>query len=331
MATFCKRVAAFALVATLSLAVFLALAWVLLPRDPQSYYVGFDRKLELLEHQPAGKPRIIVAGGSNAAFGVDSELIAAQCGAEVVNSAIHAGIGLPFMLHSLEPHLRQGDLVVVSPEYQHFTKDRLSGHVGLGQLLHQCPGGFAYVKADLLPGIAMSCYRAVKSRFEGFPGSLLPSKKPHKIYSVHAWNEYGDSVSHLGRAYDGPPVPPMWKQAPPLNWANVRPLRSFVHRSRQNGADVVLLPPCIRQSDWDRWQEVYRKIWHGLAERLGRDAVLATPSMFVYPDGQFYDTAYHLKAEGRRARTNDIVAAIRGRVPGRVQAPDHSPAPAGAD
>ena len=48
------------------------------------------------------QPKLIFAGGSNLAFGIDSELIEKKIGKKVVNLSLHAGLGLEFILNELK-------------------------------------------------------------------------------------------------------------------------------------------------------------------------------------------------------------------------------------
>src|ERR1700730_2211300 len=86
------------------------------PRSSQSLLFGEIEKDSLLNNAPS--PRIVFIGGSNLSFGINSQMIKDSLGLNPVNAAIHASIGLVYMLdHSLN-YIRPGDVLVVSPEYQ---------------------------------------------------------------------------------------------------------------------------------------------------------------------------------------------------------------------
>jgi len=60
--------------------------------DPDSYFYGSLLKLDLLKTVPS--PKIVVFGGSNVAFGIDSELIEKEFGIPVINDGLNAGVSL---------------------------------------------------------------------------------------------------------------------------------------------------------------------------------------------------------------------------------------------
>ncbi len=74
-------------------------------------------------------PRIILVGGSNVAFGIDSEKMENELHLSVVNTGLHAGIGLPYMLNDVKPYLKEGDTIIIIPEYSQFFDDKDKGEV----------------------------------------------------------------------------------------------------------------------------------------------------------------------------------------------------------
>ena len=77
-----------------------AVLFLVLPRNPTSYLHGFRLKDDLLRTTPG--PKIILVGGSNFAFGIDSQALSREFGVNVVNTALLGGLGL-----GLYPELRR--------------------------------------------------------------------------------------------------------------------------------------------------------------------------------------------------------------------------------
>ena len=73
-------------------------------------------------------------GGSNAAFGYRSPLIAERTGMPVINMGLQGAIGIRFYLNAIRPYVNPGDIIVISPEYHNFTLG-FSGPDTLLQLL----------------------------------------------------------------------------------------------------------------------------------------------------------------------------------------------------
>src|SRR5215212_5179389 len=83
-----------------------------------SYIAAVLEKDRLIRDTPS--PKIILVGGSNLAFGIDSHMLEDSLGVHVVNMGLYAKLGLRYMLAQVKPYIRKGDLVLVVPEYDQF-------------------------------------------------------------------------------------------------------------------------------------------------------------------------------------------------------------------
>ena len=86
--------------------------------EQDGYLQAYNKKCQLLEDTPS--PRIIFVGGSNLAFGLDSQRIKDSLNINVINYGLHAGIGLKYMIDDISTYARKGDIIVFAPEYEHF-------------------------------------------------------------------------------------------------------------------------------------------------------------------------------------------------------------------
>ena len=94
------------------------LCYLFAPVNPNNYLAEINHKLHLLD-SVEGR-RMIFVGGSNVAFGVDSHAIADSLGMKVINTGLHAGLGLKYQLESVVGNLKEGDVLVIMPEYEQF-------------------------------------------------------------------------------------------------------------------------------------------------------------------------------------------------------------------
>ena len=141
MKRFLSLIAVFAL---LQAGVFAVL--VLLSLPPDNLHAAAIDKERLLRDAPS--PRVVLVGGSAMAFGVDSEALAEDLGGDyrVVNMGLHAGLGLDFLLNETLDGLREGDVVVISPEYDIVWPDQPS-HLEIAEVLRFQPSAYRYVEA----------------------------------------------------------------------------------------------------------------------------------------------------------------------------------------
>lgn len=113
MSRFVLKLAAFIGLQILVLATFWS-GW----RNEQHYLRGVKLK-ESLVHQIPG-PRVLFVGGSNVAFGIRSEFLEHEFQRPVINLGLHAGFGKDFILNQAASAVKQGDIVVLMLEYEHY-------------------------------------------------------------------------------------------------------------------------------------------------------------------------------------------------------------------
>ena len=121
------------------------------PAQYDATFLGALRDKAALLVGDGDKPRIIVAGGSGAAFGQDSELLTSLVpGYDVVNFGMYAGLGTAVMLDLAWPDLRAGDILIFSPEQ---SEQPLSLYINAGSMWQAADGEFALLthlrRADL--------------------------------------------------------------------------------------------------------------------------------------------------------------------------------------
>ena len=103
---------------TIIYAVFIVAILEIIPKDNNSYICEYKRKLEMIEK--VSEPRMILIGGSNVAFGVDSKRLQDTFGYNIINFGLHAGIGIRYPMEDYLKYARKGDIVILQFEYSNF-------------------------------------------------------------------------------------------------------------------------------------------------------------------------------------------------------------------
>lgn len=269
----------------------------------------------------AESPKIILVGGSNLAFGVDSKMMQDSLGMPVVNMGLYAKLGLKYMLAQVRPYIQEGDIVVVVPEYDQFYGDFANGDHTLNTALLYAPsdrvGDFirSYSIMDVvlrprvenarrsfLRGLAV----AVGREDQFFPPDTNP------VYNRRSFNEYGDVVAHLGTRGMNPdsiyvgPLPSI----DTFNSETIALLNDLAEDAEARGAKAYFMFP----SYIDRSLELNRAAIDSLRRKFKgklRIPVVGSPSDFSYPGNYFFDTRYHLNETGRRLRTLKLVEMLQ--------------------
>ncbi len=284
-----------------------------------SYLGAILEKDQLLRRTPS--PRIILVGGSNLAFGVDSKAIEDSLHVPVANMGLYAKLGLRYMLAQVTPYVRPGDVIIIVPEYDQFYGDFANGDNTLNAALLYTPpdrvGDFikSYSVIDVLirprvenarESLLRTAAAAIGREEQFFPPDTNP------VYNRHSFNRYGDAVSHLTMKSMNPdsifvkPLPPMKA----LNRKTIDDLNALSAVVTQRNAHAYFLFP----SYIDRSYTINVAAIDSLATKLKADMkipVVGSPRDFVYPARMFFDTRYHLNAEGRALRTLDLIRTLQ--------------------
>ena len=108
-----------AMVLLLGLGVIVAVvAIVLVVPDGNDYARASLLKQDRIASLPS--PKIVLIGGSNLAYGIDSKILEQETKCAVVNMGMNGHLGVRLMLDEATPYLKKSDMVVISFEYENF-------------------------------------------------------------------------------------------------------------------------------------------------------------------------------------------------------------------
>lgn len=281
--------------------------------DPADYLAAMADKHHRLENLQG--PRLILAGGSNLAFGINSHMLDSAFSVPVVNLGLHAGLGLEFILNELKSEMRSGDVILISLEYFMSLK-------GDYQLKHKAaefyPSSGAYFEHEYVGDIRYRIERKRNSMQENLSmvkQSILQTMRPSSgnkesvnVYRRACFNEYGDEECQLNgkssiRASDIDPLPVTGYNGIPL-------LNEFYKEAIKRNVMVYFLYPNFPESVY---VNNIRAIQIYAADISGRLSipVLNTPEDMVFSDSLFYDTVYHLNGSGRNLRTEGLIRQLK--------------------
>lgn len=250
-----------------------------------------------------GSPKVVVIGGSNATFGIDSEMLEEALCIPVVNMSLHAGLGFEFMVEEVMGNLGKGDLVIASLEHIAFSQPQQYGDIHM-ITVDRFPESMRYIpwyrKPSIILGILVMRTQGAWKELSGQwkDDSLDP------VYRANGFTERGDITSHHGL-----PMRPSHRIQPsvyfepysvPRFW---QLLEQLSQEAKDHGAQLVFSWPVNARSS-------YKSEFHeAMAREIGEHGYLSAgdPGSYIFPDTAFYDTHHHLRATGRRLRTARMV------------------------
>lgn len=262
-------------------------------------------KNKLLQNTPG--PRIIFVGGSNLNFGLNSKIVKDALHINPVNTGLHAGIGLKYMLLNTIEYVRENDIVVLSPEYQQFYGDLADGGVEVLSLA-----------IDIAPQtkiVSFSQFVKLIPFFPEYASSKLRLwnylKKPDTtvihIHDRKSFNAYGDGYIHWQSPKET--VMPFEKLKGGLNEDVFTYLNDFRDTIRRRKAKLFITFPCCQDVSFNRSiAEI-----HNIEKRLNAETfvLLGTPERYKVADSLTFNTPYHLIKKGVDYRTTLLVEDLK--------------------
>ncbi|MFB6457222.1 hypothetical protein ACE38W_18260 [Chitinophaga sp. Hz27] len=257
--------------------------------------------------------RVIFAGGSNVAFGLDSKMVEDAIHMPVVNLGLHGGLGLDFILQELEHNVRAGDVVFLSAEY-FLEKGRYDLDYAAGKFL---PDAGNYYEQDFYTTFKhlveakfdQVCYNRDRLMLRFKPAAIRERKAElEQVYSRHAFNSYGDVIAHLDLRPDGAPATPLKLQSG--YWDGIAKINKANDIISAKGAKLYFLFPTFAKSSYEFNKSVIHQYQASILADL-KVTVLNKPEDFVYPDSLFFDSYYHLTKKTRIWRTEKMISLIR--------------------
>lgn len=282
-----------------------------LPAQYGDTFLGeLDHKVQLLEDAPG--PRIILVGGSGAAFGADSALMERELpGYSVVNLGMYAALGTTVMLDLSQPYIREGDVVLLIPEQQAQT---LSGWFDPAVMWQGLDGAFGLLRLlprDKLGRLAGAFPAFAGQKFACFLQGQPP--QPEGVYRRDSFNEKGDVSSPLCARNE---MPGGFDAATPIRFDGDMVTEEFAQRVRDyaqavSAAGAVLwYAPCPMNGAAVEGVENIDGFYAALQEKL-EIPLTGDPHDFILEAGWFYDTNFHPNSSGKTVYTKALIRAVK--------------------
>ncbi len=269
-------------------------------------------KVDLLA-ETEGK-RIVVIGGSGVAFGQRSDLLENELdGYSVVNFGMYAGLGSTVMLDLAEDLIREGDIVIFSPEQ---SRQTLSLYFSPESMWQAADGRFdllSYLSGKDLGAMAGQLPYFAADKFQYFRSGTAPA--PEGIYRREAFNQYGDvgdpqrTQNIMAGGYD----PDMM-----IDFSTELPNSEFITRVNEFAAICEkkgirffyrfcpMNAMAVTEAGWQQADSYFEHLQTVLdCEFLG------SPRESILDARWFYDTNFHLNSAGAVVNTAAMAAELK--------------------
>lgn len=273
------------------------------PRASKSLLFSNVKKDSLLKNTIS--PRLILVGGSNLSFGINSETIKDSLKINPINTAIHANIGLQYMMDNTLKHIKEGDIVLLTPEYNHFYGSYIYGRGELLRIVTQI-NFLDFFKLKNKQILSVLKYIPKYSLSKLNPLEYIGFRE-HDIYSVSSFNEYGDVYTHWGMKQREFPTANKIKER--YNSNSIKLINEFRIGLVEKGASLFISYPCYQASSFDKNIKQIKKIQKELKKNNFK--ILGTPERYRMDDSLMFNTPYHLLKKGVNLRTKLLIEDLK--------------------
>lgn len=274
---------------------------ILRKTDNLSYY-SHERNFSLAYHRLKAlkeAKKIVIIGGSSGAFSTNSRLLHETFDLPVVNTCTHASVGLRMQFETFKDMLREGDIVIVSPEY--------------GGGIERLYGGYNLLR--ILSTHLPEAYRKLSFRqwlyIYRFIGLHNLGSKTHKdigefddVYSANAINEFGD----IEWEREHKETIDNYVLSGFMDGELIDYFKYIREYTQSKGIKLVFLPPTFMKSNFKSCADQI----DSLAYCLETNGVpwQSPPSRYSFDDSLYFDTPYHMTPEGADVRTKVMIEDI---------------------
>ncbi|ABW30942.1 hypothetical protein [Acaryochloris marina] len=270
----------------------------------KQYLAATIDKHALLKRQ--AKPRIIFVGGSNVAFGINSNFISSQLNHQPVNMGLHAALGLEYTLNEVEEKLASGDVVVVSLEYENFSNhlpdipERLFNTIdNRFQNIKFVPYYYAPVMLDkgqlYLGGVIRNVISTLTGTYE-----------LDKTYKRVNFSPVGDMMANTGTPRDISKIKGTLEVTDSSIQTALRIIQEFDQVAKDKGAQVYFSYPPLAENVYKDNSEAIGEISAALKDSSELDFIDTSKEMALQVN-YFFDSEYHLNQAGALFRAKHIV------------------------
>ncbi len=287
--------------------------------------------------------KIVLVGGSNLSYGVDSALIESATHCPVVNMGMNGFFGIRFMLEEVKPYLHSGDTVVIAFEHETYVRPADGSPDSLLVVTKANPATLSALSPEQLFSVALrypyaahqKMVRLISEQTRNVGQVFGVAEEEYQtaidlrdIEGLAGFNAHGDLVSHLDVDWPYPPSEEqdlpgftMTEEAFPL-------VENFVEEMNARGVRVIISYSPAERVFYEKHRAAIES-WDAQFRANPAFIVPRPPSDYVFDASMHFDTVYHLDREGRAIRSqmlaDDIVNASPPEGPCSPPQESHSP------
>ncbi len=251
--------------------------------------------------------QLILIGGSNLHYGINSRLIEDSIGFSVTNMGIQGSIGIEYYFNEILCKVKENDIVIFKPEPALIYKISSNGEQTLYNLLSKYPKGIQYLNFVQIVNSPKYIGMAIKENIEYFLPLIAIKLQHHKTIYENT-NEWGDYIGHKG-------LKSTYVSDKVIETRTLNEIEEYIDNViallkikeeiiKSKGAHLLISfsPVAISSAEIDIFQMIDSKFSKAFAARK-----ICSLNENILPDNYFFDTSHHLLYDKRNERTQVLV------------------------
>lgn len=266
-----------------------------------SYGRGFEHKFDKLKRVQSNK--IVIVGGSNVNFGIDSDLMEISLGIPVVNMGLHAAFNTFNIIDPVTPYLKDGDILIISRE---FNEKLYGSSIEVSNYFEFMPLKAKWEVYKNFEAISP----ILKSHIQNSQKNIIDLNiEPQKTFKQGPYSAKAFKNDNIYKNVINFEMP-KWiyekfkiKSLDPPNNENVfQYYRDLKKDLNERGVKVYFSMPAIVKNFFST--EDITTYYKTLSKKTGIE--LLSPNTYEFPIEKLSNSMYHLNAVGRRERSLEL-------------------------
>ncbi len=295
--------------------------------------------------------KVIVAGGSNVLFGIDSETLSETVGFPVLNLATHGAHDIRFYEYQIEKHTKEGDIVVLPLEFEFYERTTKFSNWQANNYLSWGKDFFIWMpivsKFQFIHALdPKMVFTGLSSKLFGGDDSILVDESTivDRITELNntegeKWRDYSyESLTIYGDMNVGERVMnSRFQNENTLHYKIIEsPTADFISSvlrikrtiEDKNATFVLTWPATIKNAAFNFENRLINKKILSLKDSLTSNGINMSchPASFNFKFSYFFDSVYHLNNMGSQVRSINLANCIKNEILNKAPPIDFSEA-----